>query len=832
MFNNIALDVVTGLVLIYLLYSLFMTILGEYISTKLGIRGRMLRIAIERMLNDGYYQKLDDEKPESKNKRSWAGSFLKWLWRALQTAVLYEPEEFKTSFAGRFYDYPSIKYLSRVEDKNSWFALHKPSYFSAENFAETMVNLFRDKGEGQTDEGKINFCLTFNTYPIEPETLSHILNLWENSKQNIPEFKIALIKWFDETMDRTNGWYKRKIQFILLVAGFIVAASFNADTIKITKILASDKKAREQLVDMGVQLSKDSTRHKGFTGSVADSIRAKSLDSAYTHITKDIQSANLILGLGWDFSSLQEEKELEIKDKGKSAFTGIAGQKKAFDQLTKQKGALQFRVKKNNHLLTEAKNALHGHQLDSLIIRNEKGLTQGVSAKKQIQGRDSTNRKDIANAKLLILKLGKDLYSDSVYLAGIRDALRSIKDSVNQLTGEKFNIIDSIALKKSDLVIVKGKVPYGFLDKVGYFFACIFHNFLGLLITAIALSLGAPFWFGILGKLASIRTAGVKPEEKPEQPVKKIANPDQKQPVAPLPADVAVKGKDIVEEALIIYGPKIRAIPGVKSVFIFKDPKAQRKLRINVADALTENEVTQQFKGKITIGTTPVDPEIIVTGAPATHHGPGVIHNRSGLENSGSIGLVLKREDTNSFHILSCWHVLKDLNSKVSSPIIEDHKHEDLASRWAGGIEGAFDYGLARCLANASIKSNNFLNVLNPDGKFSVRAVTQLDIENQIAINFLDFLQDPPAPVNGILLTDATEVEIGYADKTRIVKDVLVLTQSGATQKTISRPGNSGAAVFDGKNKVIGMIIGGDLHFTYAVRVSGIMNIHKELSVA
>jgi hypothetical protein len=38
----------------------------------------------------------------------------------------------------------------------------------------------------------------------------------------------------------------------------------------------------------------------------------------------------------------------------------------------------------------------------------------------------------------------------------------------------------------------------------------------GLLITAIAISLGAPFWFDALGKLARLRTTGKKPKPEPE----------------------------------------------------------------------------------------------------------------------------------------------------------------------------------------------------------------------------------------------------------------------------------------------------------------------------
>lgn len=39
-------------------------------------------------------------------------------------------------------------------------------------------------------------------------------------------------------------------------------------------------------------------------------------------------------------------------------------------------------------------------------------------------------------------------------------------------------------------------------------------DFLGIVITAIAISLGAPFWFDALGKLANLRMAGKNPEEK------------------------------------------------------------------------------------------------------------------------------------------------------------------------------------------------------------------------------------------------------------------------------------------------------------------------------
>ena len=72
-------------------------------------------------------------------------------------------------------------------------------------------------------------------------------------------------------------------------------------------------------------------------------------------------------------------------------------------------------------------------------------------------------------------------------------------------------------------------------------------------------------------------------------------------------------------------------------------------------------------------------------------------------------------------------------------------------------------------------------------------------------------------------------MEIDYADKTRVIKDVLVLTESSTQQKAITKPGNSGALVFDNQNKAIAMIVGGDMNFSYAVKLSNVLSIHKEM---
>ena len=68
-----------------------------------------------------------------------------------------------------------------------------------------------------------------------------------------------------------------------------------------------------------------------------------------------------------------------------------------------------------------------------------------------------------------------------------------------------------------------GKVIY-VLEKTG----STPRKWLGFLITAFAISLGAPFWFDLLNKFINLRVSGAKPDDKSSTPVSKTALLNQK----------------------------------------------------------------------------------------------------------------------------------------------------------------------------------------------------------------------------------------------------------------------------------------------------------------
>lgn len=827
MFENVAFNVVIGLVFIYLLYSLLVTILSEIISTWMGIRARLLRIAVERMLNDGYYQKIEKKK----------GKFFQ-AWR--RKVLLYEPPEFKSSFAGKFYEFPAIKYLSQIEKNNKWqFSSTKPSYFSAEYFADSLMNFLEDKGAGVTEMDKIAFCLRFNTYHIQPKTLRQFVNLFESAGGNKDLYKQNIMKWFNETMDRATGWHKQKMQTISFLLGLLLAMSFNVDSIRITKILSNDKEARNQLVEMGVALSKDSTRYRDFVNSNGDTVRSQSiLDTGFARITKDINAANLIMGLGWSFEDSLKNDKVKVDTK-KSSDPAQLLQIQSIKDFTQKKKEISAHLTTSFNRLIINKQKLDSLVNDTVIATNLILLSEDDTAKRNLARRQMAfDTSMIKRIKIENEIISAQMKSDSAALRSNKILTGRMYGDMAGLSGTKLNLIDSISIPdKSGLSYVYGKRPYKWHEKLLFLASHIFwYNLIGFLITALALSLGAPFWFDLLNKLISIRAVGVKPEEKKLNVVTdphKIANEaggapagQTLQPVKLIP--------DVVEAALKHYFTQLKNIPGVKSVFsVVKN--GTKQIQVNVDNATTGQEVSRQFP-QLIIGNVSVPYNIVVSGTPVSQAGEkGIIKNRSGNNGFGSIGCIVERKETKSKHILSCWHVLKgDLNYSVSDDepfIVDKNSGQLLAERWSGGIRDQFDYGLAICNEESFYQDNSFLKTkmnINAGHQLSFRFVPQADIDKQIRVKYYNGLTD--TITEGILFTDSAEVDINYIDKPRTVLDVLILTSDDET--TISNEGNSGSIVFDNNNKAIAMIIGGDINYTYAIRLSHIFRIHNEMDIA
>ncbi|HXB40577.1 MAG TPA: hypothetical protein VNZ49_08545 [Bacteroidia bacterium] len=209
MFNSIVLDVVTGLIFVYLLYSLLVTIVAELIATLFAFRAKFLKVSITRMLTD------------KKNKKSRTDSLVK-----------------------TFYNHPNIKYLA----KNNLFKL--PSEITSDRFSTTLINILRKKKAAPTVMEEIKVGMAYFDLTEHSETKKTLTDLIEDANGDLATFKDSLENWYNEMIDRVIGWYKRRMKFVLFIIGLIISVSFNVDSIRIAKTLTNNNDARYKVLKM------------------------------------------------------------------------------------------------------------------------------------------------------------------------------------------------------------------------------------------------------------------------------------------------------------------------------------------------------------------------------------------------------------------------------------------------------------------------------------------------------------------------------------------------------------------------------------------------------
>jgi hypothetical protein len=219
MFGSTTLDIVIGLVFIFLLYSLLATIIQEIVATWMGMRAKTLEKAIIRMLNDG--------RTEIKIEGKWWERILKWFgsgiyrtWERFRSYLfMIKPGSYKGTLADKFYKQPSIKFLA----EDAWHS--KPDYMGAKNFSKALIDLLRgeDIKPGDDIAAKIKSLLFPETEEdkerlkklnIEGETLNQLKAYLVDANNDMEKFKEYIEGWFDETMKRATGWYKRYVQIV------------------------------------------------------------------------------------------------------------------------------------------------------------------------------------------------------------------------------------------------------------------------------------------------------------------------------------------------------------------------------------------------------------------------------------------------------------------------------------------------------------------------------------------------------------------------------------------------------------------------------------------
>jgi hypothetical protein len=81
--------------------------------------------------------------------------------------------------------------------------------------------------------------------------------LWRAAGGDLASFRSAVARWFNETGDRSVGWFRRELGLYLFGVGLVVAVALNADTLHMFQRLTQDDALRATYVEQAKELFGD-----------------------------------------------------------------------------------------------------------------------------------------------------------------------------------------------------------------------------------------------------------------------------------------------------------------------------------------------------------------------------------------------------------------------------------------------------------------------------------------------------------------------------------------------------------------------------------------------
>ncbi|MDR8392462.1 hypothetical protein NC796_15010 [Aliifodinibius sp. S!AR15-10] len=252
MFGIQALDVVISLIFIYLLFSLFVSVVNEILSQFFQVRGKELRFSIERMI--GYALRKQFYQHPKINRTQYRSSIFYGtpLWKLY--AWIREKISSNIDFGSKDID-------KKITNKAS------PSNISTGTFADTLIDLIQDEAARKE---------LFKQAPF-------LEKIYQKAEGDVEALREAIENWFDEIMVYTSEWYKQKLRYILLVLGFLTAAAFNVDSVSIFKTLANNPETRGQVVQQAEGFIDSHNLEDGIVVPVTVGDSAASSDTLYSN---------------------------------------------------------------------------------------------------------------------------------------------------------------------------------------------------------------------------------------------------------------------------------------------------------------------------------------------------------------------------------------------------------------------------------------------------------------------------------------------------------------------------------------------------------------------
>lgn len=223
------LDVAIGIAFVYLFLSLVCSVVNEGVASVFSLRAKNLVAGIDSLFSGG-----TTENGKPLVQEIYQHGLIRGLFK--------DPPDDEP---------PDPLALARKRFRG----VDLPSYIPSRTFAVALVDILAPS-DGQSTRTLQEVREAVGNLQDGPAKKA-LVSLLADTTKDIAEFQQKVENWFNDSMERAAGWYKRQAQVILLVIGLVVAVGLNVDTIKLTQSLWGNPVERQAAVDLAQKYVSD-----------------------------------------------------------------------------------------------------------------------------------------------------------------------------------------------------------------------------------------------------------------------------------------------------------------------------------------------------------------------------------------------------------------------------------------------------------------------------------------------------------------------------------------------------------------------------------------------
>jgi hypothetical protein len=187
-------------------------------------------------------------------------------------------------FAGTVFAHPLI---ASLEKKG------RPSYVHGRTFAAAVVDTVK---QNATTVAEVRAAIeTSTTIPDDVKRQLRIIT--NDAGDSMDKLRVGVGTWFDDSMDRVSGWYKRKTQVVTFFVALFLTLLLNADALALANGMLQNPAAREVFIGQVGELEPDPAT--GLPPIDVDDVKVALDPVGFELGWSDIGTANPV---GWFFS--------------------------------------------------------------------------------------------------------------------------------------------------------------------------------------------------------------------------------------------------------------------------------------------------------------------------------------------------------------------------------------------------------------------------------------------------------------------------------------------------------------------------------------------------